>query len=250
MKWTTFLPLILSVGTLLSFEHVLHTASHAPRSSDQHALQAVWTACFSYANAHEGKFPDGKSSNEAFRQLFIAGLVDDEKLFQGRGTNKVIQDGNIGTQENGFLQALAPGECAYSYIRGRDTDEQSLRAPLIIAQVINTDGNPWVIFVRCGGTVESYSSINGTALEKWNGNQADRIFEEYLKEYYGILPQDILKPEGPHRDITALAHQRKMEILRIEAAIILLIWLPFLIPLWIKHRRKPKPHPETPTPQA
>ena len=41
-----------------------------------------------------------------------------------------------------------------------------------------------------------------------------------------------------------------MEILRIEAAIILLIWLPFLIPHWIKHRRKPQPHPETPTPQA
>ena len=45
-------------------------------------------------------------------------------------------------------------------------------------------------------------------------------------------------PEGPVREITALAHQRKMEIHLSEIAILAAIWLPFLLIYWIKSRRK------------
>ena len=213
-------------------------------------LGIIANVCSVYAQNHEGNYPDGTTSNQALRQLFIDDLVDEEELFNFTALDQPHPDGNIGTMGNGYLQALAPGECLLNYIRGHTTGKTDPTAPLIFTQAVGGNGDIWVIAVQENGKGDIYRTAEGTVLQEQNGQQVDIFSEAYLKEKYGILPQDILKPEGPHRDITALAHQRKMEILRIEAAIILLIWLPFLIPHWIKHRRKPQPHPETPTPQA
>ncbi len=213
-------------------------------------LYSIHQACYAYASGHEGKFPDGKSSNEAFRQLFIAGIVDDEKLFGIGGINQVIPDGNRGTQENGFLQALAPGECAYFYVRGLDTDDQRSTAPLLFVPFLHSDGNPYLILVRCGGAAKADLITDKAIRETPNVKFDDRFFEEYLKTYYGIAPLTILKPEGPIRDVFALAREQKMNIRLIEAALLAAIWLPFLLIYWIKTRHKAKALPELPAPQA
>ena len=250
MKLRLRLPLLLSIGAvaLLQCWHIAN--SQRSMVTTQRRLQAVWHACINYAQTHAGHYPDGNTSNQALRQLFIVGYIADENFFERKGIDKVTPDGKIGTKENGYLQALAPGECQVTYIRGIADENPGPNAPSLFTQTVGSNGDIWVIAVRKGGQSDLYRTSDGTVLQEQNGQQVDIFSEAYLKEKYGILPQDILKPEGPHRDITALARQRKMEILRIQAAIILLIWLPFLIPHWIKHRRKPKPHPETPTPQA
>lgn len=219
-------------------------------SSYTHRVNSIHQACFAYASYHEGKFPDGKTSNEAFRQLFIAGIVDDEKLFQDRGNNKVIQDGNIGTQENGFLQALAPGECAYYYVRGLDIDEQRSTELLLFLPTVLTDGNLYMLSYRCNGN-SNHDLITDKAIrETPNVKFDDRFFEEYIKEYYGIAPQDILKPEGPLPDLTTIAREQKVNNRLAIAALLTAIWLPFLVIYAIKIRHKPKPLPKAPIPEA
>ena len=214
------------------------------------ALSQIRDACAAYAKTHEGNYPGGTTSNEAFRQLFIAGLIDYEGLFTTSEIDRKRPDGNIGTAKNGYLQALAPGECRLTYIRGLKAGEPDLRIPLFYMQSVQDDGEIWMLCCREGGESLIERTENGEVLDVFNGRQLESFSEAYLKERYGIAPQDILKPEGPVRDVIALARARKMKIRLIESAILTAIWLPFLLIYRIKHRRKPQPHPETPTPQA
>ena len=220
------------------------------RSFSTHAVYSIHQACFAYASNHEGTFPDGKSSNEAFRQLFIAGLVNDEKLFRTLGTKKGVPDGNIGTKEDGFLQALAPGECPYSYVRGLDTNNDRSNAPLLFVTILDSYGEPCLICARCGGTVKAYPLTDGAVLEEHDGKMVDIFSHAYLKETYGILPQDILKPEGSIPDTLALAREQKVNIRLGEVALLAAIWLPFLLIYAIKSRRKTQAPPETPDSEA
>ena len=41
----------------------------------------IIVALHAYAKDHEGKYPEGSTSNEAFRELFRGGYVDDKRIF-------------------------------------------------------------------------------------------------------------------------------------------------------------------------
>ena len=66
-------------------------------------------ALYAYAQGHDGAFPDGKSSNKAFRKLFQEGLLDDEKLFfiKARNGGGKPPDGVIGTQASASVSTLS-----------------------------------------------------------------------------------------------------------------------------------------------
>ncbi len=247
-------PLRLPIGFTLLFNLfylVVHLPFHpAINPAYTKNLYDINQACFAYASGHEGKYPDGKSSNEALRQLFISGLVDDEHMFDLGQINKVTTDGNIGTQENGFLQALAPGECAYSYIRGHVTGKTLVSATLLFTHIVTDDGRMLALSVRQEGEGKLSVTTEGTDTTDQNGKQWDSLSEAYLKEKYGIEPQDILRPEGPPRDLTAIARERKMKIHLTEMAILAAIWLPFLLIYALKIRRKAVPTPGMPAPEA
>jgi prepilin-type N-terminal cleavage/methylation domain-containing protein len=102
--------------------------SAAKTGRDIHSLLTAW------AQDNDQSYPEAsQSSNDAFRQLFVARLVDTEKLFAIAGDpwhqNSPSGDGkgpdnDIGTQPD-FQQALMPGECAWAYVSALDTASRS-----------------------------------------------------------------------------------------------------------------------------
>ena len=148
----------------------------------------IHQALFAYAQSRDGAFPDGKSSNEAFRKLFQLGLVDDEKLFfiKARTGGGKPPDGDIGTTDDGYAKALEPGECCFYYIRGGVADRSDPSRPIILTRIGGTDGKVSTI---CIGLIGQARVEEGKA--------EDLFDKEYLKLKYGIDPSDILAPEGP-----------------------------------------------------
>ena len=154
-------------------------------------LYQIHQACFAYASGHDQQFPVGKTSNVAFRQLFIAGLVDDEKLFYITeiGNKKELPDGDRGNAASGYAEALEPDECNISYVSGLTTDRDDSKLPLIFAKVSGQDGTIYVIVVRIGGNANIYTTKDGIVLDKRNGTLMDIFSKEY-----GTDPANIVLP--------------------------------------------------------
>ncbi len=154
-------------------------------------LYQIHQACFAFASGHDQKLPVGKTSNEVFRKLFIAGLVDDEKLFylSKFGDKKGLPDGNYGNAASGYSEALEPGECNISYVNGLTTDRDDSILPLIFAKITGEDGKIYVIAVRIGGQARVYTTEDGIVRDKRDGNEVDIFSEEY-----GTDPANIVLP--------------------------------------------------------
>ena len=129
-----------------------------------------------------GEFPstnaDGSSfatSNDAYRQLFIRGLLDDEKLFYLQGSAWHAgkkSDGDIGDASSNFSNALTKNENAWAYVSGLNTVSSPLDTPLVtdgsseVPGVWGKDpskkGGIWkgrfVIVVRLGGQTKVYDA--------------------------------------------------------------------------------------------
>jgi len=248
MKWILrpILPLVLSIAAIYLFQLWFRILTELKFHSSAPIFAQLLGLCSEYAKNNNQKYPDGKSSNEAFRQFFISGYIDDViKLFTSFDLVPQRPDGAIGTKEDGFIQALTPGECQLNYIRGLTTEADRL-TPLLFMQVVGSDGEIYMLGARVGQHGTIYPTTNGAVLEEHEGKTVDIFSDAYLNEKYGIEPQDILKPEGPPRDVIAMAKARKQHLHALEAGILALIWLPFLLTVWIKHRRKAKTPPEKP----
>ena len=155
-------------------------------------LYQIHQALFAYAFARADQmFPDGKSSDEAFRQLFVKGLVDDEKLFhlEGPENKNDRPDGDIGTEKDVFKAALAPGECSFYYISGLSVDRDDSTLPIAYSKVTGEDGVIYVIVVRIGGNCKVYKTTDGIVKEEKDGKMVDILSEEY-----GTNPANILAP--------------------------------------------------------
>ena len=239
MKWIHHLIVALAIFVVATvvFPYVITVPNERYLHSSWEKFQTIRGSCEAYARAHDRRFPDGKSSNEAFRQLFVAGYVKDEELFVNFDYPRPKFEGNVGTQANGYLEVLAPGKCHISYVRGLTKDQKDPQTPLFFGQVVGFDGEIYTLCARVHESVGRHSTEDGTVLEEHDGKTVDIFSDAYLKEKYGIEPQDILKPEGPPRDLTAIAKARKQHLHTLEAGILALIWLPFLLTVWIKHRR-------------
>lgn len=154
------------------------------------SLYSIHLACFAYASGHDQKFPVGKTSNEAFRQLFIVGFVDDEKLFHLSeiGDKRGKPDGDRGDASTGFKKALEPEECNISYVSGLTAEDDS-NLPLLFAKVSGEDGNIHVIVVRIGGKANIYKTEDGRVFDERDGNKMDIFSAEY-----GTDPAAIVLP--------------------------------------------------------
>ncbi len=73
-----------------------------------------------YAGDHNGRYPDGKTSNEVFRELFKTGLLDDERAFTA-ACSPYEGDNNIG-EDPDYAKALEPGENHWSMTKGVTAD--------------------------------------------------------------------------------------------------------------------------------
>ena len=154
-------------------------------------LNRIHQACVAYSISHHLKFPVGKTSNEAFRQVFIAGVIDDEKLFyiSEIGDKKKLPDGKIGNAASGFAEALEPNECNISYVSGLTFDLNDGNLPLAFAKISSHDGKIYVIVVYIRGQAKIYTTKDGIVFDKRNGNDVDIFSEEY-----GTDPANIVFP--------------------------------------------------------
>ncbi len=86
---------------------------------------------------HDGKYPGGTTSNEAFRELFKAGLVEDEKIFT-TASSPYCGDNRIGDAPN-FDEALNAGENHWAMTAGL-TPASHRDAPLVFENPVDMDG--------------------------------------------------------------------------------------------------------------
>ena len=174
----------------------------------------IHTLLVTWAGDHDGEFPTAHQfSNEAFRELFKAGLVDTEKTFaiQGDAWHKssVSGDGKRPDNEMGtapdFAKALQRGECAYAYVSGLNRQSKP-ELPLLanafsesLGVYSNDKSHKGGIFQ---GTKGVYVTVGGSAkvgdlspdfriLEMKDGKATD-----VFSVKWGTNPEDIKNPEG------------------------------------------------------
>jgi hypothetical protein len=103
------------------------------------SLKDAWAA---YASAHDDRYPTGEhSSNEAMRELFRAGFIDDEAMFFVRGSAWCPHrpDGELGDADNGYAGALTAGENHWACTSGL-SNQDDLRIPILMDGFTETVG--------------------------------------------------------------------------------------------------------------
>lgn len=81
-----------------------------------------------YAADHNGRFPEGATSNDAFRELFKGGLIDDERAFTA-SYSPFQPDNQIGEAPD-YKAALERGENHWAMTRGL-TEKSDPSTPLV-----------------------------------------------------------------------------------------------------------------------
>ena len=156
----------------------------------------ITLALTAYAQGNGQKYPEGKTANEAMRQLFIMGLVDDESLFvfNGLGLPEHHADGKIGTAADGYAEALAPGECDVTYNPGLNPgltpDLENPTIPLLWYKIKAPSGVYRLINLAIGGTVYTQESATDKFIDF--GFKDGR---EILSPENGVDPARVLLPE-------------------------------------------------------
>jgi prepilin-type N-terminal cleavage/methylation domain-containing protein len=195
---------------------ILMDAKSKSQLGNAHQIHQLLIA---YANNNSQVLPNEtadkgeiQNSNQAYRQLFVKGLVDDEKMFYIEGCpwhGKTKPDGNIGAPEDNYSQALSAGENHWGYVSNLAMDDSvPTNVPVIMDG--GTDGSPgkwsrepkekgglwkgrYAIVVRLSGEakVTPLDSRTLTVMDKKNGQDVD-IFSSQ----YGSDPQNAKNPLG------------------------------------------------------
>jgi hypothetical protein len=161
-----------------------------------------------YAADHGGRYPEGKTSNDVFRELFKAGLLEDERPFTV-AYSPYEGDNNIGEKPD-FEEALKPGENHWAMTRGL-TDKSVGESPLIFENPVeptwpprwNADAagqkqpgrawkNGWILVGRNDGSVshELLESMKGAAVGLKRGSDGKNLFE-------AIGPHEVIDIDRP-----------------------------------------------------
>jgi hypothetical protein len=78
-----------------------HSRPQGTYSARSHTAFAIGLALYSYANDHDGRYPQGKSSTEIFQQLVDQGYVSDPAIFyfpmtgKSKATSKTLESINV-----------------------------------------------------------------------------------------------------------------------------------------------------------
>jgi len=131
-SWAWLPRILVSVILVLAF--VFGVPFYLKISETTNAMDAcshgrhILVSLKSYASEHEGKYPDGATSNDAFRELFKGGYMSEESLFTAANSPYIPND-RIG-ESPGYTEALMPGENHWSMTKGLKEDSSG-NAPLI-----------------------------------------------------------------------------------------------------------------------
>lgn len=143
---------VLGVGLLLSLSRGLFHHRPHDRIESINNLRQVGLALFEFETTY-GRFPNAStnaqlnkdypsttiplgttSSNDFFRQLFVAEIVASESMFYSRmpGSGTPRKPDNV---FHGYM-ALEKGECGFAYIAGMSTTSNPPDTPLALAPLV------------------------------------------------------------------------------------------------------------------
>lgn len=134
--------IVLAVASMEGYQWIARKAFRARAVSAFKQGCCIWDACFAYASANDGHFPaSDTNSNDALRNLFRAGMVDDEKVFWVGGSAWCSSkpDGELGTAEDGYAKALTKGENHWALTSGL-TDKADPLTPALMDGFTETVG--------------------------------------------------------------------------------------------------------------
>ena len=94
----------------------------------------------SYASDHGGKYPDGATANDAFRELIKAGLMEDERVFSAP-KSPYVGDNEIGEAPE-YARALQARENHWAMTKGL-TDDSPGDWPLVFENPALAVWPPW-----------------------------------------------------------------------------------------------------------
>jgi hypothetical protein len=175
----------------------------------------IYTVLSAWAADHNGEFPTARQySNEAFRELFKAKLVDSENLFwisgdawhknSPSGDWKMPPDNEIGTAPD-FAEALMAGECAWAYVTGLN-QQSDPQLPLLANAFSESVGVYTKDKSRKGGVFLgekcAWVTVSGSAkaselspdfrLREIKDGQKSDVFSKA----WGTNPDNLKNPEG------------------------------------------------------
>jgi hypothetical protein len=210
--------LILTLALSITVAGIGYAAVEKTASVDSKArssaktARAIYNWLQAYANDNNQIFPVTKAaSNDAFRQLIVKRLYDDERAFGITGDawlknapgGKSLPDGNIGYEPT-FDQALAPGECSWAYVTGLSNSSPSnlpimanafSEKPGIYSKDKNAKGGVFegkAVWVSVGGSCKVVDTeADLTVTEKKDGKPVN-IFSKA----WGTLPENVRNPAG------------------------------------------------------
>lgn len=171
-----------------------------------------------YASSNKSAFPDTyypqlKSANEVFREMFREGVITDERIVDAPGSVFTTADNNNTGSPPAYAEALKPGECHWMLLKYQ-TDVEHSKTPLLIENALTTSWPPrWDVSARepgakrkkgqawPGGTIIVVRSDGSAAMEKlrpdgtldWHSkNNLDEHGESWI-DY--LTPDQIAKLE-------------------------------------------------------
>ena len=186
----------------------------AKKGREIQIMLSAWAQDHDHTFPVEQTFPVARQfSNEAFRELFKARLVDDERFFAIPGDawhkNSPTGDGKGPDNDIGRMpdlkEALMPGECAFAYVSGLSTASRSV-APLIANAFSESIGvysdnkshkggvfeGKKAIYVTVGGSAKVVDLSSDFRIKEERGGKKVDVFSKD----WGTNPDDIKNPEG------------------------------------------------------
>ncbi len=135
-----------------------------------------------FAADHDGKYPTGKTANEAFRELIRADIIQDERIF-GCPFSRYIPDNNVGLAPV-YDKAVGPGENHWMLVDGLKDDSPPL-TPVVFENALEAswplfwDGSPYDKVRKRGQTWKKGKIIiglndNSVSVEKLGGEDMRR----------------------------------------------------------------------------
>ena len=177
--------------------------------STKSAMGLILNLCQAYATAHDNTYPDGETSNEAFRKLFhVEPRNVSEGMFLRSSSSKRYPDEEIGGAENGFSKALEPGECDVYYVRAHPSATSHSVNPRVFVFVRADWKNYWVWSSYGAMTKDSLGSGSLLTRGVLNAEEVDLLSPDYWKQF-GVDFKDVLAPEGFAPDVAALNSQAR-----------------------------------------
>lgn len=199
LQWLVVGNIVLVSVAMTPFQCTADTSRARLMQASSNCRQ-ILIALKAYAGDHDGRYPDGNTANEAFRELFIAGLLEDERVFTAT-SSPFEPDNNIGEAPN-FDEALVEGENHWAMTRGvKDSD--SGNTPLVFENPVRAEWPPRWNMNAAGQKKEGRAWKSGRIIIGRNdGSVAGEVLNSTHGDAVPLKPdstgKDLFEQAGPH----------------------------------------------------